>query len=193
VVVAASQGGISALQTVLGRLPADLPTAVAIVQHRTSALPNRLAEVLGRATDWRVKLAEEGETPLCGTVYLASPTRHLAIARDGTFQLVDGRRIHHLTSSANPLFQSAARSFGANVVAVVLTGRDSDATEGVQAVAAAGVMVLVEDPESAFVPGMPDSALRTGAVDRVLTLPEIADAIVELTSPWKETQGNSFS
>lgn len=50
VVMAASQGGISALQTILHELPADLPAAIAVVQHRTDALPNHLVDVLGRAT-----------------------------------------------------------------------------------------------------------------------------------------------
>jgi two-component system chemotaxis response regulator CheB len=182
--MASSQGGIAALQTILHELPPDLPTAIAVVQHRSNALPNRLADVLGRATSWRVKFAEEGEAPTCGTVYLAVPTKHLALGADRRFRLVEGQRIHHLTSSANPLFESAARAFGANVVAVVLTGRDGDGTDGVQGVAEAGGTVIVEDPQTAFMPQMPASALETGVVDRVLPLPRIADAIVNLTDPW---------
>jgi chemotaxis response regulator CheB len=185
IVIASSQGGVPALQTLLHELPAELPAAIAIVQHRTSALPNRLADVLARVTSWRVKFAEEGESPVCGTVYLASPTSHLALGADRAFHLVDGRRIHHLRSSANPLFESAAQVFGANVVAVVLTGRDGDGTDGVQGVAEAGGTVIVEDPQTAFMPQMPASALETGVVDRVLALPRIAGAITDLTRGWR--------
>lgn len=131
-----------------------------------------------------MKFAEDGDRPQCGTVYVASPKRHLSITTEGTFQLSNGPLIHHLASSANPLFESAALAFGSNVVAVVLTGGDGDGSDGVPAVAKVGGTVIVQDPRTALIPEMPESAIRTGAVDRVLSLPEIAKAIVELTATW---------
>lgn len=180
VAIAASAGGVEAVSTILRRLPVDLPAAIAIVQHRTTASPNLLAEVLQRATPMTVKLAQEGEPLRPSSVYVAPPEMHLTVLADGSVRLVDGTRIRHVLSSANPLFESAADAFGPNVVAVVLTGSNLDATDGVQSVARAGGTVIAQDPASAQYARMPRSAIETGAVHDVLPLDAIAPRIVEL-------------
>jgi two-component system chemotaxis response regulator CheB len=90
-------------------------------------------------------------------------------------------KIHHLNSSANPLFESAAKILGPGVVAVVLTGGDSDGTDGVQEVKAAGGTVIVQDEASSQCFSMPESAIRTGAVDYILPIEKIGPALVRLT------------
>jgi two-component system, chemotaxis family, protein-glutamate methylesterase/glutaminase len=109
VVIAASAGGIQALQRLLAALPPDFPIPIAIVQHRTGNPPNLLARVLGRHTSLKVKTAEGGEIISAGTVYLAPPHEHLIVRRDRSLALVDGHKIRHVRSSANPLFASAGR------------------------------------------------------------------------------------
>ena len=112
-----------------------------------------------------------------GTVYLAPPREHLVIRRDETLALVDGhRKIRHVFSSADPLFASAAQVYGDGVIAVVLTGADSDATDGVQSVRQRGGIVIAQDRATSHVFGMPHAATSTGAVNAVLPLPEIARA-----------------
>jgi two-component system chemotaxis response regulator CheB len=180
VVMAASYGGINALREVLGGLPADFPVPVAIVQHRTANPPNVLSKVLGRFTPLAVKTAEEGETMRPGTVYLAPPDLHLYVQRDGVCHLFDGQKIRNVRSSANPLFNSAADAFEGRVIAVVLTGLDSDGTDGVQSVKARGGMVIAQDEATSAAFGMPGSAIATGCVDRVLTLGEIGPALRRL-------------
>ena len=180
VVMAASAGGIQALQKVLSGLPADFPLPIAIVQHRTGSPPNLLAHVLGRHTPLAVKIAEEGELLLPGSVYLAPPREHLVIRRDAALALVNGRRIRHVRSSANPLFASAAQVYGRGVIAVVLTGGDRDATDGVQTVRQRGGIVLAQDAQSSFMFGMPESAIGTGAVSAILPLGDIAAELQRL-------------
>jgi len=183
VVVAASAGGIAALRRVLGALPADLPVPVAIVQHRSTQQPNLIATVLGRWSRLPVRLVPaEGTTVEPGVIYVAPPDRHLVVAEARSFATFDGQRIRHLRSSANPLFASAAAVHGAGVLAVVLTGGDSDATDGVQTVKAAGGTVIVQDPATCANPGMPTAAVATGVVDLVLPLDAIGPAITELVT-----------
>ena len=98
------------------------------------------------------------------------------------FASVDGRRIRHVLSSANPLLDSAAGVYGARLIAVVLTGGDSDATDGVQAVKAAGGTVIVQDPATALIGAMPRAAIETGVVDEVLPLEAIGPAVVRLVA-----------
>ena len=180
VVIAASAGGVQALQKLLAGLPPDFPIPIAIVQHRTGNPPNLLARVLGRHTPLTVKLAEAGESISAGTVYLAPPHEHLIVRRGGSLALVNGRKIRHVRSSANPLFASAAQVFGDAVIAVVLTGGDSDATDGVQSVKQRGGIVIAQDEASSAMFGMPHSAIQTGAVHAILPLPAIAPELLRL-------------
>lgn len=182
VVIAASAGGIEALSTILAALPADFPIPIAVVQHRTTQLPNRQALVLSRHTPLAVKTAEQSELMRPGHVYLAPPDRHLTVRPDRTVDLTDGHRIRHLLSSANPLFSSAAEALGGRVIAVVLTGGDRDATDGVQAVRVSGGVVLAQDEATSAHFAMPRSAIETGCVDRVLPLASIAPALVGLVT-----------
>lgn len=181
VVMAASFGGVQALGEVLGDLPADFSAPIAIVQHRSSEPPNMLARVLGRHTPLTVKTAEEGETMRPGTVYLAPPDLHFQVQHGGVCHLSDGRKICHLHSSANPLFDSAAGVFEGCLIAVVLTGSAHDGTDGVQSVKAHGGMVIAQDEATSAAFGMPGSAIATGCVDQILPLEEIGPALCRLT------------
>lgn len=182
VTVAASAGGIPALQTVIGALPGDLPAAVVILQHRapdpSESLLNR---ILQRASALPVVSASDAQTIEAGKVYVARSDLHLTIADDRRFRYTNGTRIKYVRASANPLFESAAAVFKDRLIAIVLTGHGSDATDGVQTVKAHGGIVIAQDPSSAESQGMPQAAIRSGAVDLVLPLDAIAgtvDAIV---------------
>jgi two-component system chemotaxis response regulator CheB len=180
VVMAASWGGVRAFENVLSRLPRDFPLPIAIVQHRTTQDPNLMARVFSRHTPLAVKIAEEGERMEPGTVYLAQPQFHFMVDEHLRVGMKDGARIRGVLSSANPLFESAARALPGRVIAVVLTGYDRDATDGVQAVKLSGGIVIAQDEATSESFGMPGSAIRTGCVDRVLPLQEIAPALVAL-------------
>ena len=180
VIMAASHGGITAYEEVLSHLPADFPLPIVLVQHRDPAAVSVLDKILARRTPLRVKHAQVGECPAARTVYLAPTDLHLTFASDRRFTTMDGRRIRHVLSSANPLFESAAKVFKDRVLAVVLTGYDSDATDGVQAVRAMGGRVIAQDEATSASFDMPKSAIATGAVRAVLPLSEIAPALIEM-------------
>lgn len=191
VVLAASAGGIEVLSCVLSSLPADFPVPIAVVQHRTAQLPNYLPQILGRKTALRVKMVEEGERLQAGTVYLAPADKHLFIKKDRTVAFSDGLKIRHVLSSANPLFTSAAHVFKKGVIAVVLTGGDSDATDGVQSVKAAGGIVIAQDPLTCQAFGMPESAIATGSVHYILPLEEIGPKLRRMMKEKKTSEGRS--
>lgn len=186
VALAASAGGIDAVRGILGGLSSRLAAAVVVVQHRTAQTPGMLARVLARATRLRVVEATEGALLREGTVYVAPPDRHMTIRDDHTIHLVSGPRIRHVLSSANPLLETAAAVFGEALLAVILTGYDSDGTDGVQSVAAAGGTVLAQDPSTARAPGMPLAAIQSGAVSEILSiaaLPAVITAFIGARAP----------
>ena len=182
VLLAASTGGVQALGEVLSALPADFPAALALVLHRKGRKIDLLPAVLARRTGLPVKAAEENETIRPGVVYVAPADWHLTIGAQGRFAIRDGTRIHHVLSSANPLFESGAEVLGKRLIAVVLTGWGGDATDGVQAVKQHGGVVIAQDSATSAARGMPQSAIATGSVDYVLPLAEIGPALVELAT-----------
>jgi two-component system chemotaxis response regulator CheB len=177
VVVAASAGGIQAINTILARLATALPASVVLVQHRLPDFRDYLSDILSRGTAWPVQVAGDGSTIEAGHVYLARPDAHLTVTAKHTFQYQDGTRIRFTRSSANPLFQSAARAFGSRVIAVVLTGYGRDGTDGVQEVRTRGGVVIAQDAATSQVWDMPSAAIASAAVDYVLPLEAIAPAI----------------
>jgi two-component system chemotaxis response regulator CheB len=124
--------------------------------------------------------AHAGDAVAPGRVYIARPDLHLVITPQREFAYHDGSRIRLLYSSANPLLESASGALGGRVIAVVLSGTGSDATDGVQAVKASGGRVIVQDEASAEYWDMPRAAVQSGAVDLVLPLEEIAPALIAI-------------
>ena len=179
IVIAASAGGIQATSHVLANLPRDFPAAVAVVQHRTRRPDRYLDRILNRASQLPVVSAKDGQAIESGVVYVAPSDQHLTVT-DHRFAHVDGRRISFVWSSANPLLESAAPRYRDRLIAVVLTGGGSDATNGVQIVKAHGGVVIAQDEATSQVWGMPGSAVRSGSVDYVLPLEAIAPALEAL-------------
>jgi two-component system chemotaxis response regulator CheB len=175
--VASSAGGIQGLTVLLGALGHDLPVPVLVVQHLDPRHRTVLAEILARRTELRVKLAEADERALPGTVYIAPPDRHLLIGSDGVLTLTGTELVHFVRPSADLLFESVAGAYESAAIACVLTGTGRDGAMGVDAVKSRGGTVIVQDPQTAQFPGMPQAAVDSGGVDFVLPLEEIAAVV----------------
>lgn len=183
VVIAASLGGRIALERLLAPLPADFPAPILAVQHGTASAPSYLAELLDRRLRLRCTGARDGETVQAGSVYIAPAGRHLPVTADGRCELTDGERVSFARPAGDLLFASAAESFGARTLALILTGRLFDGTAGALKVRSAGGMVLAQDPATCEAPDMPRSAIRAGAVQLVLPLEALTAALVRLVGP----------
>jgi two-component system chemotaxis response regulator CheB len=177
VAVASSAGGVEGLSVLLGGLGPDLRVPVLVVQHLDRRHRTVLADILARRTELRVKLAEAAERALPGTVYIAPPDRHLLVGSDAVLTLTDTELVHFVRPSADLLFESVAGAYGAAAIALVLTGTGRDGAMGVDAVKTRGGTVIVQDPQTAQFPGMPQAAIDTGGVDFVLPLEEIAAVV----------------
>jgi two-component system chemotaxis response regulator CheB len=175
IVIGASAGGVEALRMLVRRLPPDLAAPVAVVLHvgAQSILP----ELLESAGSLPAHHAENGEALRRGTITVAPPGRHLLV-HDGHLMLRRGPRENLARPAIDPLFRSAACSFGGGTIGVVLTGALNDGTAGLAAIKRCGGTAIVQDPAEADFPEMPLSALRHVAVDLCLPLAGIADELV---------------
>lgn len=185
VVIAASTGGPKALSEVVAHLPECLAAAVLIVQHMPEDFLPSFARRLSQLGPLPVSVGRNDEPILKGRVYLAPGDRHMTVEiRDGkpVIRIDVGPPVCGVRPSADPLFQSAARVFGENLVGVVLTGMGRDGSEGLRAVRAAGGGAIVQDRASSIIYGMPRAALAAAGADRVVAPRQIGSAVHDLLS-----------
>lgn len=167
VVIGASAGGIPALTTVLQGLPAGLHLAIFVVVHSSADNPGRLPDVLGKRARYPAAFANDGEPIRHGRVYVAPADRHMTID-DGRVVVTRGPRENRFRPAVDPLFRTAAESYGQRVIAVVLSGALGDGSHGLAMVKKRGGVAVVQDASDAAVPSMPLSALKAVAADHVV-------------------------
>jgi two-component system chemotaxis response regulator CheB len=179
VVVGASAGGIRAVIEMLSRLPRDLPAFIGVVIHRGGAPQANWSASLGMKTKLKVIEPENGASLTNGVVYIAPPDRHMTFEH-GSIVLDERPKEHRTRPAVDPLFTSAALTYGPRVVAVVLTGGGHDGMQGLIDVTAAGGLSLVQEPAEAQEPSMPTYAIAHDHVRAVLSVDKIGDALVQL-------------
>jgi two-component system chemotaxis response regulator CheB len=180
IAIAASAGGVHALSLLLARLPANLGAIVVIVQHVDPRHRSLMPQVIGRQSRLPVVHGQEGMALEPDHVYLAPPDRHLMVKRKGTLTLTDTELVNFVRPSADLLFESVAAVYGARAIAVVLTGSGHDGALGVTAIKQRGGTVVAQDEASSEFFGMPSAAIKTGVVDFICGLEEIAPKLVAL-------------
>lgn len=178
VVIGASRGGYQALQTLISALPDSFPVPVCIVQH-IGRLESALPQLLQSRTRLRVRYAEDGDTPSAGHVYVAPPDHHLLV-KEKRLRLSSGAKENFTRPAIDPLFRTAAFAYRERALGIVLTGELSDGTVGLQAIKACGGLAMVQDPQEATAPSMPQSALEHVRVDYCLPLVHMARTLLTL-------------
>lgn len=180
VAIGASWGGLYALMELLGALPTDFNCPIVIVQHRApDDDDSRLSEVLTRYSALPVEDAEDKQPIEPGRVYLAPADYHLLI-EDDHFALTTDDVVQWSRPSVDVLFESAADTFGDNVVAVLLTGLGRDGAAGLTRVKDRGGRTIVQQPSSADKGQMPQAGIDAGGAVEILPLDDIARRIVEI-------------
>lgn len=187
VAVGASAGGLEAVGKILSALPGDFAPAVLVVIHVPPNRPSMLAEIFSHRCVLPVQEADDKEPLLGGVVYLAPPDYHLLLEHERALALSRDPPIHFSRPSIDALFESVAESAGARSVGVLLTGASSDGAEGLRAIAAAGGLTAVEDPETAHVATMPRAGLARVRPDIVAEVAGIADWLRASAGQWKRT------
>jgi two-component system, chemotaxis family, protein-glutamate methylesterase/glutaminase len=159
VVIGGSAGAIEVLHRVLGGLPAQFGPATAIVIHVPAEGPHLLTEIF-TTQGIDVKLAEDKEPIVGGTIYFATPDYHLLIEKGRTFALSVDERVHYSRPAIDVLFETAAEAYGERVLGVILSGANQDGARGLRAIAAAGGITAVQALDTAEMIAMPAAALE---------------------------------
>ncbi len=194
VLIGSSAGGPPMLDALLSKLPADLAAAVVVTQHMPVGFTAPLAARFNRIAHMPVKETENGDLLKNGTMFLSKAGVHTMI---GAAMTTDGKRtgriihsnappVHGVRPAVDKTFESAAQVFGKNIVSVILSGMGNDAGAGASAIKLAGGTSIICDQKDCLVYGMARSAIQKNAVDSVLPLARIPDAVERLVAKMVE-------
>jgi len=178
-VLGGSMGGFEAMQRIVARLPSDLDLAILVALHRGSTSHDPLARLLAGHCPLDVKEADEKECIRSGVLYLAPANYHLLVELDHSLSLSVDPRVNFARPSIDLLFETAADAYRQSLIGVLLTGANSDGTDGLRHIKARGGLTIAQDPADAQASTMPRSAIQAGVVDRVLALDQIARLVAD--------------
>ncbi|MDR1036380.1 MAG: chemotaxis response regulator protein-glutamate methylesterase [Deltaproteobacteria bacterium] len=181
VAIGSSTGGTEALKEILTRLPPDTP-GIVVAQHMPPNFTKSFADRMNEICRINVREGAQNDSVLPGTCLIAPGNFHMLLRRSGARYFVEvktGPMVHHQRPAVDPLFKSVAKSAGANSVGVVLTGMGSDGADGIRIMKEAGAKTLAQDEASCVVFGMPKEAIKTGCVDKVVSLRNMPQAILD--------------
>jgi two-component system chemotaxis response regulator CheB len=180
VVIGSSTGGTQALEQVLTALPGDAP-GIAIVQHMPEKFTAMYAQRLDGLCAMRIREAREGDRLERGTVLIAPGGRHMSLRKAGGQYyavIADGPPVNRHKPAVDVLFRSTAECAGGDVLAIILTGMGDDGARGMKRLHDGGARTIAQDEASCVVFGMPKEAIKLGAVDDVMPLERVAEAIL---------------
>jgi len=180
IAIGSSTGGTEAVKELLLGLPSDV-AGIVIAQHIPPVFSASFARRLDEITSLNVSEARSGDQVRPGTVYVAPGDKHLRIRRSGAkyyCELDEGPEVNRHKPSVEVLFRSVAQCAGPNAMGIMLTGMGADGAQGMLEMKQQGSFNVAQDEKTSVVWGMPGSAVKLGAVEKVLPLNKIADEVI---------------
>jgi two-component system, chemotaxis family, protein-glutamate methylesterase/glutaminase len=189
VVVGASLGGVAALRVLLEALPAGFPLPIVIVQHRGVDGGDALSAMLRLHCTMPVGDAEDKQPLEAGHVYVAPEGYHLLV-EPGSLALSTEGRVVHARPSIDVLFESAADSYGSQVICIVLTCASADGAHGAARIKARGGIVIAQHPSTAESSVLIDAVIAAGTADHVVPLAAIGPFVLATVKSWHPARGH---
>jgi len=180
VAIGASTGGTQALDTVLRKLPKDVP-GIVVVQHMPPQFTQTFAERLNAHCQISVRQAQDGDAVEPGLALISPGGKHMLVRRMQNkyiVNVVDGPPVNRHRPSVDVLFRSVAQCAGTSATGLIMTGMGDDGAAGMKEMEQAGAYTVAQDEQSCVVFGMPKVAIELGGVKQILPLDRMHEAIV---------------
>ena len=178
VVIGGSAGSLDVLMKVIPQIKETPNYAMIVVLHRKSTEDTLLEDLFSARAAIPVKTVED-KTPIRpGNIYVAPSDYHLLLEKNDSLSLDISEKVNYSRPSIDVTFESAAEAYGGRVVGILLSGANADGTEGLIAIKAAGGITIVQDPESAEMPYMPQNAINNLTASRVVKPAELLELLI---------------
>jgi len=165
IVIGGSSGSLDVVLKIISSLRKDISFAIVIVLHRKTTSDSTLSELLTIRSSLPVKEVEDKDPVSPGIVYLAPSDYHLLFEKKHIFALDDSEKINYSRPSIDVTFESAAEAYGNTVTAILLSGSNSDGSLGLRSIHREKGVTIVQQPETASSPYMPQQAILNAPVD----------------------------
>jgi two-component system chemotaxis response regulator CheB len=175
VVIGGSAGSLDPLGRIVRSFPTDFEAAVFVTTHTPADSVSALPHLLGRHGPLFASHALDRAPIAPGRIVIAPPDHHLVLS-DGVMRVVNGPTENGSRPSIDVMFRSAAH-FGPRTCGVLLSGTLDDGVAGLVAIHEMGGTTMVQSPDEADFPEMPQNALNTGRIDAALPARDIVAAI----------------
>jgi two-component system chemotaxis response regulator CheB len=179
-IIGGSAGSLHVILGLLAALRTGFPLPILVVLHRNGVFESSLEELFSSRTDLPIKEVEEKEEIRPGIVYLCPADYHVLLEKDFSFSLDYSERVHFSRPSIDVSFRSAADLYGPGLIGLLLSGGNADGAEGLHYIKERGGVTVVQDPETADVPYMPQQAISFGKVDFIVPSGQLPDFMNEL-------------
>jgi two-component system chemotaxis response regulator CheB len=173
VIIGGSTGSIEILLELLPGLHNPMRATMIIVVHRRNTADSTLSELLAHRTKNPLREVDEKESVDAGVIYLAPADYHLLIESDHIFSLDDSEKVNYTRPAIDVTFESAAAVYGPRLTGILLSGANTDGTNGLLAIRQAGGRALVQKPETARIDVMPRQAIKQHAFDQLVDVDEM--------------------
>lgn len=175
IVIGGSSGSLPIIKEILEKLTKPFPCTITIVVHRLRNVPSDLSKVIVQKKAFKLHEPEDKDLIVNGNVYLAPANYHLLFEDKESFCLDYSEPVWYSRPSIDVTFSSAAKAFGKNTLAILLTGANADGAEGCNMVLKNGGTVLVQDPEQSAFDAMPKAAIQRNKNCTVCSVEEIIE------------------
>ncbi|WP_339107627.1 chemotaxis protein CheB [Thioclava sp. GXIMD4216] len=189
VALGASAGGLEPLEAFFSNCPDSTGWAYIVIQHLSPDYRSMMDELLSRRSKMRIEHIEDGMRLEPNTIYLNQPNQTVELVGDHFVTTAFGERGHRPPMPIDALFRSLVERPPEATVAIILSGSGTDGTRGAQILHNADATVLAQAPAQAAFSSMPRSVLTAGAVDRVLEVEEMPEAISIVFTMGKKGRG----
>ncbi|MBL6987435.1 MAG: chemotaxis protein CheB [Methylobacter sp.] len=184
-IIGFSAGGMPLLKRLLAALPKEYPLAVAIVAHLPQDQESNLAQLLDAVTALPVTMATDKELIVEGHVYVAPPNYHLLVEQNrqftfSSFALSEDEPVKSVRPSIDVLLKSAAEVFESDLIAVILSGANSDGADGMVLVKQLGGLCMVLNPHDAEFSIMPNAVIKQVDVDYIVGIEDIISLLISV-------------
>lgn len=180
IVIGVSAGGLKALSELFSELPGNFSLPIMVTQHLHPEDDGSLSEILGSNSCLKIIEATDKMPISPGTVYLAPSNYHLLIERNQVLALSKDPKINYSRPSIDVMFESAAYTYGASLIGIILTGANNDGAAGISLIKDFGGLTIAQDPATTEFPAMPGFAIATGKVDKICSIKEISKYLKSL-------------
>ncbi|OQY32721.1 MAG: hypothetical protein B6241_10335 [Spirochaetaceae bacterium 4572_59] len=183
IAIGISTGGPNALRKVFAQLDPNLKQPILVVQHMPAGFTKEFAASLNRICPLEVKEAEEGDIIKPGRILIAPGDAHIEIEKKSLASIIhlkDSDLVNGHKPSAGVLFNSIAKNYGHNSMAVIMTGMGKDGAREIGEIYREGGITIAQDQQSCIVYGMPRVAVEHNYIQHIVPLEDMAEALCTL-------------